>query len=42
MLENKKVKDLMTTDVFTAKPEEEVVFAFERLMKLKKNCTMKT
>ena len=35
MLENKKVKDLMTTDVFTAKPEEEVVFAFERLMKLK-------
>ena len=35
MLENKKVKDLMTTDVFTAKPEEEVVFAFERFMKLK-------
>ncbi len=35
MLENKKVKDLMTRDVFTTTPDEEVVFAFEKLMKMK-------
>lgn len=35
MLENKKVKDIMTRDVFTTTPDEEVVFAFEKLMKMK-------
>jgi len=33
MLEEKKVKELMTKDVFTTTPDEEVVFAFEKLMK---------
>jgi len=35
MLETKKVKELMTMDVFTTTTEEEVVFAFEKLMKHK-------
>lgn len=35
MLEKKKVKDLMSKDVFTTTPDEEVVFAFEKLMKYK-------
>jgi CBS domain-containing protein len=30
-----KVKELMTKDVFTTTPDEEVVFAFEKLMKHK-------
>ena len=33
MLEGKKVKELMTRKVYTTTPEEEVVFAFEKLMK---------
>ncbi len=32
---NKKVKELMTKNVITVKPDEEVVFAFEKLMKEK-------
>lgn len=35
MLKKKKVKEVMTKDVFTTTPEEEVVFAFEKLMKHK-------
>ncbi len=35
MMENIKVRDLMTTNVVTVDPDEEVVFAFERLMKHK-------
>ena len=35
MLEEKKVKELMIKDVFTTTPDEEVVFAFEKLMKHK-------
>jgi len=35
MLEERKVKELMTEDVFTTTPDEEVVFAFEKLMKHK-------
>lgn len=35
MLKKKKVKELMIKDVFTTTPGEEVVFAFEKLMKHK-------
>jgi len=35
MLKEKKVKELMTKEVFTTTPDEEVVFAFEKLMKHK-------
>ncbi|MDI6643679.1 MAG: CBS domain-containing protein [Methanobacteriaceae archaeon] len=35
MLENLKVKDIMTPEVITVPPEEDVVFAFEKLMKNK-------
>lgn len=35
MLENHKVKDIMTGNVITVKPTEDVVFAFEKLMKHK-------
>ncbi len=35
MLENQKVKDIMTEDVITVPPREDVVFAFEKLMKYK-------
>lgn len=35
MLEKKKVKDIMTEDVITVQPTEDVVFAFEKLMKHK-------
>ncbi|MEA4956745.1 MAG: CBS domain-containing protein [Methanobrevibacter sp.] len=35
MLKNKKVSDVMTKNVFTTSPDEEVVFAFEKLMKNK-------
>jgi len=35
MLKNIKVSEVMTTDVFTTTAEEEVVFAFEKLMKHK-------
>lgn len=35
MLENLKVKDVMTEDVITVPPTEDVVFAFEKLMKHK-------
>jgi len=35
MLEEKRVKELMIKDVFTTTPDEEVVFAFEKLMKHK-------
>ncbi|MDR2966816.1 MAG: CBS domain-containing protein [Methanobacteriaceae archaeon] len=35
MLKKKKVKELMTKDVFSTTPDEEVVFAFEKLMKNK-------
>jgi CBS domain-containing protein len=35
MLEEKKVKELMIKDVFTTTSDEEVVFAFEKLMKHK-------
>lgn len=35
MLENLKVKDIMTSEVITVPPEEDVVFAFEKLMKNK-------
>jgi predicted transcriptional regulator len=35
MLEKKKVKDIMTEDVITVQPTEDVVFAFEKLMKNK-------
>lgn len=34
-MENKLVKDIMTPDPITVSPEEEVVFAFEKLMKEK-------
>ncbi|MGC9516580.1 MAG: CBS domain-containing protein [Methanomicrobiales archaeon] len=35
MLKNLKVKDIMTEGVITVPPEEDVVFAFEKLMKYK-------
>lgn len=35
MLKMKKVNEVMSKDVFTTTPEEEVVFAFEKLMKHK-------
>ncbi|MGZ7048177.1 MAG: CBS domain-containing protein [Methanobacterium sp.] len=35
MLENLKVEDVMSEDVITVKPNEDVVFAFEKLMKNK-------
>jgi CBS domain-containing protein len=35
MLEKLKVKDVMTKDVITVPPSEDVVFAFEKLMKYK-------
>ncbi len=35
MLENLKVKDVMTVNVITVPPTEDVVFAFEKLMKHK-------
>lgn len=35
MLKNLKVKDVMTRDVITVPPTEDVVFAFEKLMKYK-------
>ncbi|MCE5213492.1 MAG: CBS domain-containing protein [Methanobacterium sp.] len=35
MLEKIKVKDIMTEDVVTVQPTEDVVFAFEKLMKYK-------
>ena len=35
MLEDIKVKDVMTEDVVTVPPTEDVVFAFEKLMKYK-------
>ena len=35
MLEDLKVKDVMTRDVITVPPSEDVVFAFEKLMKYK-------
>jgi len=35
MLKNLKVKDIMTENVITVKPTEDVVFAFEKLMKYK-------
>ncbi|KZX16831.1 hypoxic response protein 1 [Methanobrevibacter cuticularis] len=35
MLKKVKVKDLMTTNVLTTTPEDDVVFAFEKLMKHK-------
>lgn len=35
MLKNLKVKDVMTENVITVKPTEDVVFAFEKLMKYK-------
>ena len=35
MLKNLKVKDLMTENVITIPPTEDVVFAFEKLMKFK-------
>ena len=35
MLKEKKVKELMIKDVLTITPDEDVVFAFEKLMKYK-------
>jgi Predicted signal-transduction protein containing cAMP-binding and CBS domains len=35
MLEKQKVKDVMTENVITVPPSEDVVFAFEKLMKYK-------
>lgn len=35
MLEKQKVKEVMTEDVITVPPSEDVVFAFEKLMKYK-------
>ncbi len=35
LLEKLKVKEMMTKDVITVTPDEEVVFAFEKLMKYK-------
>jgi len=35
MLKNKKISEVMTTNVFTTNPDEDVVFAFEKLMKNK-------
>lgn len=35
MLKNLKVKDLMTENVITIPPTEDVIFAFEKLMKFK-------
>ena len=35
MLENLKVKDVMTPEVITIPPSEDVIFAFEKLMKYK-------
>ncbi|MBM4241797.1 MAG: CBS domain-containing protein [Euryarchaeota archaeon] len=35
MLKNLKVKDIMTKEVITIHPHEDVVFAFEKLMKHK-------
>lgn len=34
-MNNKMVKDVMTSDSITVSPEEDVVFAFEKLMKNK-------
>lgn len=35
MLKNKKISEIMTKNVFTTNPDEDVVFAFEKLMKNK-------
>ena len=35
MLKNLKVENVMTEDVITVSPTEDVVFAFEKLMKYK-------
>lgn len=35
MMLNKKVKEIMTTDVITTAPDVDVVYAFEKLMKHK-------
>lgn len=35
MMLNKKVKEIMTTDVVTTNPDADVVYAFEKLMKHK-------
>lgn len=35
MLEKRKVEEVMSEDVITVSPEEDVVFAFEKLMKYK-------
>lgn len=35
MMLNKKVKEIMTTDVVTTDPDADVVYAFEKLMKHK-------
>ncbi|MCK9151275.1 CBS domain-containing protein [Methanobacterium alcaliphilum] len=35
MLKNRKVKEIMTKNVISVLPEEDVVFAFEKLMKHK-------
>ena len=35
MMLNKKVKEIMTTDVVTTDPDTDVVYAFEKLMKHK-------
>jgi CBS domain-containing protein len=35
MLKKQKVKEMMTEDVITVSPDEDVVFAFEKLMKYK-------
>jgi len=35
VLKNLKVKEIMTSDVISVSPEEDVVFAFEKLMKYK-------
>ncbi|WP_407423390.1 CBS domain-containing protein [Methanobrevibacter sp.] len=35
MMLNKKVKEIMTTDVITTAPDTDVVYAFEKLMKHK-------
>jgi CBS domain-containing protein len=35
MLKNKKVNEVMSKNVFTTNPDEDVVFAFEKLMKNK-------
>lgn len=35
MLKDQKVKEIMSEDVITVSPDEDVVFAFEKLMKYK-------